>query len=83
MEYKVRATRAPNWQRNKDGIFAISVGKKYHEGDKFYSTIKWAAAHFERLHIIVADTLQRHNHYTPNAEIMRLPKAALVGKACC
>lgn len=77
MRYKVRATHSPNWHKYKDGIFAISVGKKYHEGDKFYSTIHWAATHFDRLHIIVADTLQRHNLPLPNAEEIALAEGSL------
>ncbi len=60
-EYVVRATKAPNWQRNKDGILGISVGNLNQEGDKFKATVQWAARNFDRLHLMVADTLQRHN----------------------
>jgi|GEM_PF-2363697 len=66
--YKIEVTRSPGWQRHADGILAISVGKEYHEGSKFFSTVAWAAARFERLHLIVADILQRHNDPSPDAE---------------
>lgn len=66
--YKIEVTRSPGWQRHADGILAISVGKEYHEGSKFFSTVAWAAARFERLHLIVADTLQRHNDPGADAE---------------
>lgn len=66
--YKINVTRSPDWQRHADGILAISVGKEYHEGSKFFSTIAWATDRFQRLHLLVADTLQRHNDPAPDAK---------------
>ena len=59
--YKVVTLRSPGWAAFRDATLLISVGQPYHEGDKFAATVDWAARHFERLHVLVADTLQRHN----------------------
>ena len=59
--YKLVTLRSPGWAAHKDATLLISVGQPYHEGEKFTATVEWAARHFERLHVLVADTLQRHN----------------------
>ena len=59
--YKLVTIRSPGWSAYKAATLLISVGQPYHEGDKFAVTVAWAARHFEELHVLVADTLQRHN----------------------
>ncbi|MGE3284177.1 MAG: hypothetical protein AB7O13_24800 [Alphaproteobacteria bacterium] len=59
--YKLVTLHSPGWAAFDAATLLISVGQPYHEGDKFAATVEWAARHFKRLHILVADTLQRHN----------------------
>lgn len=59
--YKVSTDRTPAWRECAIGTLLISVGQPYHEGEKFAATVEWAARHFKCLHVLVADTLQRHN----------------------
>ena len=59
--YKLVTLRSPRWADYDAATLLISVGQPYHEGEKFAVTVDWAARHFERLHVLVADTLQRHN----------------------
>lgn len=66
--YIINTRNAPNWQRHKDAIIAISVGAPYHEGARFSAIVDWAAQRFERLHVQIGDTLQRHNNPAPDAE---------------
>ena len=59
--YKLVTIRSPGWSAYKAATLLISVGQSYHEGDKFAVMVAWAARHFEKLHVLVADSLQRHN----------------------
>ena len=59
--YKLVTLRSPGWNAYKGATLLISIGQPYHEGEKFAVAAAWAARHFERLHLLVADTLQRHN----------------------
>ena len=59
--YKLVTIRSPGWSAYKAATLLISVGQSYHEGEKFAVTVAWAARHFETLHVLVADSLQRHN----------------------
>jgi hypothetical protein len=48
--------------QGKTCILLISVGQRYHEGEKLSSTISLInQSKFMSCHIVVADTLQRHN----------------------
>jgi tRNA-dependent cyclodipeptide synthase len=58
--YRVRVNACPNWTQFDTCTLGISVGQDYHEGEKFAATVEWAARHFARIRIDVADTLQRH-----------------------
>lgn len=46
----------------KDVRLQISVGQKYHEGEKFEATIEWCRHRFGHVQICVNDTLQKYNH---------------------
>jgi hypothetical protein len=59
--YKLVTIRSPGWVAYKAATLLISVGQPYHEGEKFAVTVAWAARHFAKLHVLVADSLQRHN----------------------
>ena len=59
--YKLVTLQSPGWAAPNSATLLISVGQPYHEGDKFAATVEWSARHFKNLHILVADTLQRHN----------------------
>jgi tRNA-dependent cyclodipeptide synthase len=50
----------------KTAVLPISVGKEYHEGEKFIATLKSVEKRFARCDILIADTLQRHNHEDEN-----------------
>lgn len=59
--YKLVTLNSPGWAVFDAATLLISVGQPYHEGDKLAAAIEWSARHFKNLHILVADTLQRHN----------------------
>ncbi|MBK67715.1 MAG: hypothetical protein CMP22_06255 [Rickettsiales bacterium] len=42
-------------------VIGISMGKNYHKDEKLQSLINWALNRYKTVHILVADTLQRHN----------------------
>lgn len=53
----------PNTQ-NKNAILLISVGQKYHEGQRLVAAIDLInRSNFLKCTIMVADSLQRYNHY--------------------
>jgi len=58
--YRLRVNACPGWTEYKTCTLGISVGQPYHEGEKFAAAVEWAARHFERIRVDVADTLQRH-----------------------
>jgi tRNA-dependent cyclodipeptide synthase len=50
--------------KNKRAVLFISVGQTYHEKGKFLSTIELLNRYaFQQVDIMMADTLQRFNHY--------------------
>jgi tRNA-dependent cyclodipeptide synthase len=68
--YRVRAAGGLTWPRTETCLLGISVGQPYHEGEKFRETLRWVSRCFARLHVWVADTLQRHNllyQYAPGS----------------
>lgn len=55
--------KAKNFEEKKALLF-ISVGQAYHEKGKFLATIELVNKYpFDRCDIVMADTLQRHNHF--------------------
>lgn len=59
--YKVSLKNSVPWQEFATQRIQISIGNANTEGDKFFALCEWAAARFERVSLIVSDTLQRHN----------------------
>lgn len=59
--YAVKIKHGGPWRRFDTVRLEISVGQPYHEGDKFACTIDWAMERFDRIALLVNDTLQRHN----------------------
>lgn len=59
--YKVVLNSPSIWRDYSTCRLQISVGKPKHEGDKFFALTEWAAMRFDRVYLIVSDTLQRHN----------------------
>jgi len=59
--YKVVLNSPSIWRDYSICRLQISVGKPKHEGDKFFALTEWAAARFDKIYLIVSDTLQRHN----------------------
>ncbi len=60
--YIVRLKQAgTNWQDYDTARLEISVGQDYHTGEKLKAEIEWAKARFDRVVILVNDTLQRFN----------------------
>lgn len=59
--YKVFVKDKGIWQKHRVARLQISVGSARHTGDKFYALTEWAAARFDKVILIVSDTLQRHN----------------------
>lgn len=58
--YKV-FVKDKGWREHRVARLQISVGNPKHEGDKFFALTEWAAARFDKVILIVSDTLQRHN----------------------
>ncbi|MDE1153750.1 MAG: tRNA-dependent cyclodipeptide synthase [Micavibrio sp.] len=59
--YKVFVKDKGIWQKHNTARLQISVGSPRHTGEKFYALTEWAAARFDKVILIVSDTLQRHN----------------------
>lgn len=59
--YKVFVKDKSVWQDHSVARLQISVGNPKHTGDKFFALTEWAAARFDKVILIVSDTLQRHN----------------------
>lgn len=73
--YKVVLNSPSIWRDYSTCRLQISVGKPKHEGDKFFALTEWAAARFDKVYLIVSDTLQRHNL------ALEIP-APLAGRLC-
>lgn len=59
--YKVFVKDKGLWQKFSHARLHISIGNPKHDGEKFYALAEWAAKRFERITLIVSDTVQRHN----------------------
>jgi tRNA-dependent cyclodipeptide synthase len=59
--YKVFVKDKGLWRNYSVARLQISVGNPKHEGDKFFALTEWAAGRFDKVILIVSDTLQRHN----------------------
>lgn len=59
--YKVFVKDKGLWRHYNTARLQISVGNPKHEGDKFFALTEWAAGRFDKVILIVSDTLQRHN----------------------
>lgn len=59
--YKVFVKDKGLWRQHTTARLQISVGNPKHDGDKFFALTEWAAARFDRVVLVVSDTLQRHN----------------------
>lgn len=58
----VKVKGGGGWNAYDTARLQISVGQKYHEGDKLFATLEWAKHRFEKVIICVNDTLQRYNY---------------------
>jgi len=59
--YKVFVKDKGLWRNYNTARLQISVGNPKHDGDKFFALTEWAAGRFDKVILIVSDTLQRHN----------------------
>lgn len=59
--YKVIVKNGGNWKDFNTCRFSISVGQSKHEKDKFDNTLNWAEKRFDKMTILVNDSLQRWN----------------------
>lgn len=59
--YKVEVQRGGDWKQQSALRLGISVGNPSHEGEKLAALVEWAAARFDTVNVLVADSLQRHN----------------------
>ncbi len=59
--YKVFVKDKGIWRDHSVARLQISVGNIRHTGDKFFALTEWAAARFDKVILIISDTLQRHN----------------------
>lgn len=58
--YFVRVKSCPRWREFDTARLSISVGKDYHEGEKFAAAVDWIGGKFKHCIVMVSDTLQRH-----------------------
>ena len=59
--YKVKIISNCEWKGVKNLRLGISLGGRNHEEDRLFALVEWAGARFESVHILVADSVQRHN----------------------
>lgn len=59
--YKVDTHSGFQWQEFDTAYLGVSVGKEYHERDKLKACLDWMSVRFKNNHLLIADTLQRHN----------------------
>ncbi len=59
--YRVRVPGRIPWRKFSHCLLEISVDQEYHEGPKFQETLRWAALNFKSAHIMLGDTVHRHN----------------------
>lgn len=60
-KYKAKIINAGGWTNYDKCSLRISVGGKYHEGDKFEATIDLVNKRFRHCHIFILDSIKRHN----------------------
>lgn len=62
--YKVKIkTKTANMANDNSVLrLEISVGQPYHEGEKFKCTIEWARHRYQKIIVLVNDSLQRFNY---------------------
>lgn len=60
-KYKVVVNKGDSWRAHSVARIQISIGQKNHTGDKLKATLEWASNRFDKVVLIVSDTLQRHN----------------------
>lgn len=60
-KYKVAIIGKSVWQGHTTARLQISVGQPKHTGEKFKTLTEWASMRFDKVVLIVSDTLQRHN----------------------
>lgn len=58
--YKV-FVKDKGWSQCATARLQISIGNPRHNGEKFFALTEWAAARYDKVILIVSDTLQRHN----------------------
>ncbi len=61
IDYKLRRYSPWNWRDFDTLRLEISVGQEYHEGAKLKAATDWARANFNRVVMIVGDTVQGYN----------------------
>jgi tRNA-dependent cyclodipeptide synthase len=59
--YKVSVKNKGIWRGHNTARLQISMNNPRHTGDKFFALTEWAAARFDKVILIISDTLQRHN----------------------
>ncbi len=60
-KYKVFIKGVSCWQDHSVARLQISVGQTNAEGEKFFALTEWASLRFDKIQLIVSDTLQKHN----------------------
>jgi tRNA-dependent cyclodipeptide synthase len=58
--YKVEVASG-DWKPFKAARLQISMNNPKHAGEKFFAQAEWAAARFDKVQLIVSDTLHRYN----------------------
>jgi tRNA-dependent cyclodipeptide synthase len=59
--YKVHVKDKARWQNHNVARLQISMDNLKHQGAKFAALTEWAANRFDKVIVIVSDTLNRHN----------------------
>jgi tRNA-dependent cyclodipeptide synthase len=58
---RVKVKRGAQWVTGGCCRVCISVGAPFAEGDNFRLVMEWLRKYFTECHVVLADTLQRHN----------------------
>ncbi len=77
-KYRVQVKSNYEWRKYDVCRMEISVGQPYHDGDKLKSMLNWAKNNFNRVCLILGDSLQAYNFaFENNIHIEEARKIAI------
>lgn len=59
--YKVKVKNGKDWHRFSHGRIQMSLRNEKYEGDKLFALLEWTSHRFNKIDLVVSDSLVRHN----------------------